>query len=99
MDIHVDIRRFLEIHAWICNGLSDQGSLGVVGFRLASSRWFSSERFDAIEGCATSNIHSVLLFVLGDLSRTHIRMHICCGIFFGIGINFLRDGRVPQGML
>ena len=25
MDIHVDIRRFLEIHAWICNGFSDQG--------------------------------------------------------------------------
>jgi len=25
MDIHVDIRRFLEIHAWICYGLSDQG--------------------------------------------------------------------------
>jgi len=25
MDIHVDIRRFLEIHAWICYGFSDQG--------------------------------------------------------------------------
>jgi len=27
MDIHVDIRGFLEIHAWICYGFSDQGSL------------------------------------------------------------------------
>jgi len=25
MDIHVDIREFLEIHAWICYGFSDQG--------------------------------------------------------------------------
>jgi len=25
MDIHVDIRRFLEIHAWTCYGFSDQG--------------------------------------------------------------------------
>jgi len=25
MDIHVDIRGFLEIHAWICYGFSDQG--------------------------------------------------------------------------
>jgi len=26
MDIHVDIRGFLEIHAWICYGFSDQES-------------------------------------------------------------------------
>ena len=26
MDIHVDIRGFLEIHAWICYGFSDQGT-------------------------------------------------------------------------
>jgi len=26
MDIHVDIRRFLEIHAWICYVFSDQGN-------------------------------------------------------------------------
>jgi len=26
MDIHVDIHGFLEIHAWICHGFSDQGS-------------------------------------------------------------------------
>jgi len=26
MDIHVDIRGFLEIHAWICYGFSEQGS-------------------------------------------------------------------------
>ena len=26
MDIHVDIRGFLEIHAWICYGFSDQGN-------------------------------------------------------------------------
>jgi len=25
MDIHVDICGFLEIHAWICYGFSDQG--------------------------------------------------------------------------
>ena len=25
MDIHVDIRGFLEIHVWICYGFSDQG--------------------------------------------------------------------------
>jgi len=25
MDIHVDIRVFLEIHAWICYGFSDKG--------------------------------------------------------------------------
>jgi len=25
MDIHVDIRGFVEIHAWICYGFSDQG--------------------------------------------------------------------------
>jgi len=25
MDIHVDIRGLLEIHAWICHGFSDQG--------------------------------------------------------------------------
>ena len=25
MDIHVDIRGFLEIHAWICYGFSEQG--------------------------------------------------------------------------
>ena len=25
MDIHVDIRGFLEIHGWICYGFSDQG--------------------------------------------------------------------------
>jgi len=25
MDIHIDIRKFLEIHAWICYGFSDQG--------------------------------------------------------------------------
>jgi len=25
MDIHVDICGFLEIHAWICCGFSDQG--------------------------------------------------------------------------
>jgi len=25
MDIHVDIRGFLEIHAWVCYGFSDQG--------------------------------------------------------------------------
>ena len=25
MDIHVDIRGFLEIHAWICYGFSNQG--------------------------------------------------------------------------
>jgi len=25
MDIHVDIRGFLEIHAWICYGFSDRG--------------------------------------------------------------------------
>jgi len=28
MDIHVDIRGFLEIHAWICYGFSDQGGVG-----------------------------------------------------------------------
>jgi len=27
MDIHVDIRGFLEIHAWICYGFSDQGEV------------------------------------------------------------------------
>jgi len=35
MDIHVDIRGFLEIHAWICYGFSDQGFLmktGVMNF-------------------------------------------------------------------
>jgi len=26
MDIHVDIRGFLEIHAWICYGFSGQGN-------------------------------------------------------------------------
>jgi len=26
MDIHVDIRGFLEIHAWKCYGFSDQGA-------------------------------------------------------------------------
>ena len=26
MDIDVDIRGFLEIHAWICYGFSDQGT-------------------------------------------------------------------------
>jgi len=25
MDIHVDIHGFLEIHAWICYGFSDEG--------------------------------------------------------------------------
>jgi len=25
MDIHVDIRGFLEIYAWVCYGFSDQG--------------------------------------------------------------------------
>jgi len=25
MDIHIDIRRFLEIHVWICYGFSNQG--------------------------------------------------------------------------
>jgi len=25
MNIHVDIRGFLETHAWICYGFSDQG--------------------------------------------------------------------------
>jgi len=25
MDIHFDIRGFLEIHVWICYGFSDQG--------------------------------------------------------------------------
>ena len=29
MDIHVDIRRYLEIHAWICYGFSDQGAFSV----------------------------------------------------------------------
>ena len=28
MDIHVDIRGFLEIHGWICYGFSDQGEPG-----------------------------------------------------------------------
>jgi len=27
MDIHVDIRGFLEIHAWVCYGFLDQGSI------------------------------------------------------------------------
>jgi len=27
MDIHVDIRGFLGIHAWICYGFSDQGTV------------------------------------------------------------------------
>ena len=27
MYIHVDIRRFLETHAWICYGFSDQGEI------------------------------------------------------------------------
>ena len=26
MDFHVDIRGFLEIHVWICDGLSEQGN-------------------------------------------------------------------------
>ena len=30
MDIHADIRGFLEIHAWICYGFSDKGWLDVV---------------------------------------------------------------------
>ena len=25
MDLHVNIRGFLEIHVWICYGFSDQG--------------------------------------------------------------------------
>jgi len=25
MDIHVDIRGYFELHAWICYGFSDQG--------------------------------------------------------------------------
>jgi len=29
MDIHVDICGFLEIHAWICYGFSDQGKSNV----------------------------------------------------------------------
>jgi len=29
MDIHVDIRGFLEIHAWICYGFSDHGKAGL----------------------------------------------------------------------
>jgi len=32
MDIHVDIRRLLEIHAWICYGFSDQGEVIAVLF-------------------------------------------------------------------
>jgi len=28
MDIHVDIRGFLEMYAWICYGFSDQGNPG-----------------------------------------------------------------------
>jgi len=32
MDIHVDIRGFLEIHVWICYGFSEQG----MGFNCAS---------------------------------------------------------------
>jgi len=27
MDIHFDIREFLDTHAWICYGFSDQGRL------------------------------------------------------------------------
>jgi len=44
MDIHFDIRGFLEIHAWICYGFSDQGyviycSLLIGYFRNVSCMW------------------------------------------------------------
>ena len=43
MDVHVDIRGFLEIHAWICYGFSDQGSLLNSKIRYYIS--FASPRF------------------------------------------------------
>jgi len=37
MDIHVDIRRFLEIHIWICYGFPGQGLLAriILGQRIS----------------------------------------------------------------
>jgi len=37
MNIHVDICGFLEIHAWICYGFSDQGNVRPGDFRLGSA--------------------------------------------------------------
>jgi len=44
MDIHVNIRGFLEIHAWICYGFSDQGSLFLLKFLFSSF----GERFGVV---------------------------------------------------
>jgi len=41
MDIHVDIQGFLEIHAWICYGFSDQGiSISYEAFCFSPSMRF-----------------------------------------------------------
>jgi len=46
MDIHVDIRGFLEIHAWICYGFSDQGAPMEYPFWLPwSPGWDVSRRY------------------------------------------------------
>jgi len=34
MDIHVDIRGFLESHVWICYGFSHQGTFLVVVHKI-----------------------------------------------------------------
>jgi len=39
MDIHVDIRGFLEIHAWICYGFSDQGYFKAPKVNFAQCFW------------------------------------------------------------
>ena len=50
MDIHVDIRGFLEIHAWICYGFSDQGVKNPIGFLWFSSHHPSCENRDDYSG-------------------------------------------------
>ena len=54
MDIHVDIRGFLEIHAWICYGFSDQGILTMRSWLCCINKTFLDEA-SANHNCCGDN--------------------------------------------
>ena len=60
MNIHVEIRRFLEIHAWICYGFSDQGNPNSFFFKKKNGGYF----FDTFRKLKTARIPWQLLLYL-----------------------------------
>jgi len=76
MDIHVDIRGFLEIHAWICYGLSGQER----HLLFFSSEIMSGFRLFLLVGflvglCIKDNLGWFAVFWNGQTGLKHISLN------------------------